>query len=374
MATFEVDIDLLEKEPPLKSVILFTVFASLGMLQKVTTVAPVLLIMSFVILFEHINSVGFRFPSTRKLILIMIAFLVPLLLALLWTSYTDHIKSQSAFGSVLTSTALSEWNFGTLEQRFDIRVLGSIFWKRIIASNAGGVLGIALLIYAFILAEKRIKRVLLISLVLFVLPVFLFINLHRVHSYYQLSSTLFLIGAITIAITQIDMKNHMRKYIVPLVIIFLVSHNIYSYHTSYAKYTLQKFDLSNSRSLAVGNVIERYTDKNSGIVIFGDSWNSEIAYYSKRKTFTVPDWFKSYDSVWKAPAKYMGDLDLSAIVFIVKDNDITAIKKRPDVQKDSCLYKIYENCYIWLPGVKAILPVDGVKLKADLFTNVYSNE
>ena len=295
-------------------------------------------------------------------------------LALLWTNYTDQIKSQSAFGSSLTSTALSKWNFGRLDQRFDIRVLGSIFWKRIIASNASGIFGIALLIYSFVLADKRIKRLLFVSLVLFVLPIFLFINLHRVHSYYQLSSTLFLIGAITIAITQIDMKNHMRKYIVPLVIIFLVSHNIYSYHTSYAKDTLQKFDLSNSRSLAVGNVIERYTDKNSGVVIFGDSWNSEIAYYSKRKAFTVPDWFKSYDSVWKAPAKYMGDLDLSAIVFIVKDNDITAIKKRPDVQKDSCLYKIYENCYIWLPGVKAILPVDGVKLKADLFTNVFSTK
>ena len=67
----------------------------------------------------------------------------------------------------------------------------------------------------------------------------------------------------------------------------------------------------------------------------------------------------------------MGDLDLGAVVFIVKDSNIRAIKERPDVQKDSSLFKIYKNCYIWLPGVKAISPVEGVELKGDLFTNVY---
>jgi hypothetical protein len=367
-------LDMLHKEPPLKSVILFIAFASVGMLQKVTTVAPALLVMSFVILIVHLKENGLMFPSMRKILLVGISFLIPFALAFLWTGFTDAIKSQSEFGTSLTSSALSNWNFGSLEQRFDFRVLGRIFWKRIIASNAGGILGLALLIYGFISAEKRTRRILLVSLVLFVLPVFIFTNLHYVHTYYQLSSALFLIGMVSIALAQIDLKYPRKKYLAPIVLLLLISHNIYSYHTNFATFTLQKFDLSNSRSLVISDIIKRYTNKNSGIVIFGAGWNSEIAYYSKRKTFTVPNWFKQYDSVWKAPANFIGDLDLGAVVFIQEKSDLSTIKERVDVQRDSCLFKIYENSYIWLPGVKEITMPDGIKLKADEFKNAYDQK
>lgn len=374
MAAIAYAIDLIDKEPSLKSIIFFCVFASLGMLQKVTTVAPVLLIMSFVILIGHLKKVGFKLPSTRKFILVLIAFLIPFSLAFIWTNYTDQIKSQSTFGATLTSEALSKWNYGTMEQRLNLDNLKTVFWDRIMVNNTAAFYGIAILIFALLFAKKSIRRYLLICLLLFVLPVLIFMNLHLIHTYYQVSSTFFLIAAIAIGLADVLPQKIKKIPLAPFIILFMIGHNIYSYQNTYEKYTLKKFDLSNSSSLAISDIIERYTDKNSGVVIFGANWNSEIAYYSKRKSFTVPDWFKSYDSVWKAPANYIGDLDLAAVVFIQKDSNITAIKERPDVQKDSCLYKIYENCYIWLPGVKAISAPQGVEQKADLFTNVYNKK
>ena len=68
-----------------------------------------------------------------------------------------------------------------------------------------------------------------------------------------------------------------------------------------------------TRTLAVAEVIKRYTAPDSGIVVFGFDWNSELGYYAERKSFTVPTWFARRDDAWRQPEIFLGGLALGAI-------------------------------------------------------------
>ena len=60
-------IDFFDDAPSWKSVFLFALFATLGLLQKVTTAAPVLLVLAILTVVIHFQSFGFRLPTWRKI-------------------------------------------------------------------------------------------------------------------------------------------------------------------------------------------------------------------------------------------------------------------------------------------------------------------
>ena len=366
-------IDLFKSIPSWRSTILFTIFSILGLLQKVTTIGPVLMVLGVLIVINHFTTEGFKMPRWRKIACVAVGFIIPFTISLMWTNYTDVLKSHSMFGSNLTSKALFEWNFGTLAQRLDIHNLKNIFWTRVMYNNAAGLVGAFILLTSLIFAENKMRKLIVICLVLFILPIFIFFNLHNRHNYYQSSCALFLIAGLTIATVAVLPGFFKNNRIVPLLIVFLVGYNMLCYHRTYEKLTHEVYDITNDRTLAIGDVIQRYTPKNSGIVVFGDDWNSEIAYYSKRKSCTAPFQYNFSDSVWKNPAKFLGDLKLGAVVFITSDTNITSLTTRPDVQRDSCLYKVFYQSYVWLPGVRSIAPPKGYATNPGLYTNVFKN-
>jgi hypothetical protein len=71
-----------------------------------------------------------------------------------------------------------------------------------------------------------------------------------------------------------------------------------------------------SRAIIIGDEIIKSTPVESAFVVFGNDWSSDITYYSKRKSFAVPDWFQDIDSVWANPQKYLGNSPLGVIVIV----------------------------------------------------------
>jgi len=367
-------IDLFKSSPSWRSTILFAVFSILGLLQKVTTIGPVLMVIGVLLVINHFATEGFKMPRWRKIACVAVSFIVPLTISLMWTNYTDVLKSHSMFGSNLTSKALFEWNFGTLAQRLDIHNLKNIFWTRVISNNAASFVGVFILITSLIFAERRIRSLILICLVMFILPIFIFFNLHRAHNYYQSSCALFLIAGLTIAVISVVPAFLKNAQLVTFLVVFLVGYNLLCYHRTYEKLTHEIYSITNDRTLAISDVVQRYTPENSGIVVFGDDWNSEIAYYSRRKSCTAPYQYNFSDSVWKSPAKFLGNLKLGAVVFVTNDSNIKSLMARPDIQRDSCLYKVFYQSYIWLPGVRSISPPVGYVTSPDLYSNVFKNQ
>jgi 4-amino-4-deoxy-L-arabinose transferase-like glycosyltransferase len=104
-----------------------------------------------------------------------------------WTIYADAIKSATPFGSALTTRALTEWNFGTLPQRFDLAE-----WSTIAFILAGYVIGFGWLpmLAAVPAAARRNGHTLtaLAAVAVGVVPILIFFNLYAHHEYYQVAT------------------------------------------------------------------------------------------------------------------------------------------------------------------------------------------
>jgi hypothetical protein len=343
-------IDICNPFPRWRSALLCTFWGTLGMLQKITTAAPVIMVMAIICLIFHIKTFGLKAPSWRKIACVTLAFITPVVIGFLWTNYTDLIKEKNLLGMSLTSTALTEWNFGSVQQRLDLNVLKEIFWRRALANNAAGIFGIPLLAVSLLREKGRVKMIIIACICLFVLPIFIFTNLHFIHDYYQVSCTIFLIGSLAVATAPLSHRLIGGYAITPAITLILVISNLFSFSTGYANNILMSINLSKSETLAVSDVIRRYTPENSGIVVFDKDWSSEVAYYSDRKSFTVPDWFKEYDSVFNDPAAYLGGEELGAVVYCMSGNrnSLQQFLDSPDVRLQPSFFKV-DNCYIWMP-------------------------
>ena len=118
----------------------------------------------------------------------------------------------------------------------------------------------------------------------------------------------------------------------------------------------------------MGEVIQRYTPQDSGILVFGllsedsaypvVSYSSEIAYYSRRKAFTVEDSFES--RIWDDPAFYLGGKELGAIVICAEYNldRYAPIIRKYDPDPSPGVFEV-QGCYVWLPGVQSIVLANG---------------
>lgn len=368
-------IDLFISNPRWQSAMLFMVWITLGMLQKITTAATVILVMAIALSVNHLLTTGLKPPSLRKMIFVIVAFSIPIVTAGLWAHYTDIVKEQNLLGMQLTSGSLSRWNFGTLEQRFDLNVLKTIFWDRVVLKNAGGIWGLSLLSGFSFFAERRIKIIMWTCLILFFLPIYIFINLHFVHDYYQTSSAIFLIGALAISIVYLLPMSAKKNIFIPMATLFFIISNFYYFIKGYAHNLQMPMNTLQMQILDVSNVIRRYTPKDSGIIVFGADWNSEISYYSERKSFTVPRWFSRYEEVWNDPAAFIGNKEVGAVAYCVSeiedDPNLIEILERPDIKKQPNLFRV-NNCYLWLPGIKEImLPVSNQTIKPMNFWSKY---
>jgi hypothetical protein len=455
-------VDLNVSRPAWRSVSLFVFWATMGMLQKATTAGPAIVGTALILLTLHINTAGFRLPLARQLICVVVAIALPIIAAAWWTHYTDLVKEQNLMGSALTSKALTKWNFGTIDQRLDARGLKIVFWNKVIAGNVAGVLGTFLVGGALFSGDRRARNIVLGGIILFALPILIFMNLHRVHYYYQVSAAVFLLSALAIALTLwlprlaeqspiapailallalcnlldletsralffdpvIDiLKNNepgawgiflllggsvifgshrlriiilagsmlfvllilvvtnifhaytsypvfavvfltcalaaaallclpartLQPLMIPIVTLLLAFANLYHFSTDYADKLWTTESTLQQPILSLAKAVRENTPEDSGIVVFGADWSSEIAYYAQRKSFTVPNWFKHYGDVWNAPASFLGEKKLGAIVFCMNDQiSLVKIMEQPDVKRQPQLLQI-GKCYLWLP-------------------------
>ena len=108
---------------------------------------------------------------------------IPIVAAAAWTAHADAVKSATATTTWLTSSALSEWNIGTLDQR-----LAAATWQEIgkyYAFLLIGPLGAVLLIAAAVATWKASQRLFWAGVACAAfLPPLVFTSLYFTHEYY----------------------------------------------------------------------------------------------------------------------------------------------------------------------------------------------
>lgn len=465
LAAIPYALDLRESSPRARSVLLFTLFATLALLQKITTAIPVLAVFGLVLVYPILSIKESVIGKLRLAAIKGAAFIVPLLVALSWSLYADAVKRANAFGREITMSALFDWYFGTLEQRVSFAKIKLLYWDRIVSNNAAGLLGISILAMGLYYADKSLRRYIALSLVMLVLPGLIFTNQHLHHLYYPAATVVFLLAALVFslaALQKLDGKNadfatrifvvagltslidfeaiaaHLRtlatvieqsgafdRYGWPIAALFvllgavrrtrkslavvlatlvalfavavsllhtyfrsgvmaalfvalslfmvvmlckskkggmpvreiaalLVSLNLFHFSTGYAHKLWHSQEIGPVMELELGAAIQRQTSEDSAIVIYGYDWSSALAYYSQRKSFTVPDWFTRFDDVWNHPERFIGDKKLGALVFCHPSGKFNqaSVLEHPVVKNQPVLIP-YGQCQLWLPDAKA---------------------
>lgn len=319
LASLSCGISILLEKINIQRAIAFLFFSTLAILQKSTTEGPILLFLLIVVWVRNFYNDGAGCRTSIKPSKFSLLIFAVLFIGVGWAHYADTIKIKNLFGMQLTSDALSSWNFGSLEQRISFSTWYLIIWSRAFKDNIGGLLGLVIFLAPFLMwrGDKYFLKVALLPLALFVLPVLIFTNLYFVHEYYQVSNLVFIIFSVSILIGAWFPSFCKSKMIIPVLMMPIMALNFYSFNNYYANVIGRPIDQQDSRSVKaymVGKYLYKNTPQNSSVAIFGLDWSSEVAFNSRRKTFTAPPWFDQYEDLLLNPQKYMGELPLSAIV------------------------------------------------------------
>jgi 4-amino-4-deoxy-L-arabinose transferase-like glycosyltransferase len=268
------------------NILLFALFLSLGMLQKITTIFVPFLFFGGAFIYFYFYKV-IKIESYKILILILLVIL-SCAIFLYWMTLSDFIKSQGEISRFVTSGALSNWNYGGFEEFINIE-----YWKaiglRALAMNSGILVGAGLIFFS--LREYGIRRNVLVvtCIFLFFLPMFIFKPLHRVHDYYQYSNLIFLAVAVGIVIGRQIKKPAATKSILITLIVALI--NISVFFGIYSSYKFKDINSLNNTDIEISKYIKKNTSSDNVVLYFGKDWSSEIPYYSQRRAVMIPDWY-----------------------------------------------------------------------------------
>jgi hypothetical protein len=327
---------------------LFFLFTSLALLQKITTGLPVLLGLWFLWALDRNLSPrklysAFLSPAIRKLFL---GSILACAIGYGWVAYADFVKSQGFFGNYLTSEALAHWNWGTFQQRFSFELWVKVIGGRTVLRNLGSVFGLSVLMFViFRSRDVTVWRIIIASVVFYMMPLLLFPNLHIVHDYYQYANIIFPIFLLACCL-ELVLPRFLSSVSRCFVILLILSSNWIFFNQSigYFQRIKNEYTETNTGELSLGALLNETLSQDGQFVLFGNDWSSTISFYSKRKSFTVPPWLGvKYDQVVDNPERYVDPDKLQAVV--------ACGQSQPDLKR---LFSWTEKRSGWALGIEEV--------------------
>lgn len=298
------------------TVALACVWTTLALLQKTTTALAIVALLALAWLGgglagpRRATALGWREWAKASL-----AWALPLAVAVAWNAYADAVKSRNAFGPLLMTANTRHWNFGFPEQRISKALWVDVVLDRGLLLNAGAGLGLFPLMSAFLWRSgARMRRLLAGALLAYLAPLLVFTNLHIVHDYYQVACTVFLIGAVAIAVGGwLPQAVPNRPVWVYALMVLVVANHVQFYRHGYPSIR-RRVGPEARRTLDIAKELDRTVPASAPILAYGFEWSSEVAFYSGRKSFTVDPMFPRALETLAAPETFLGGAPPGAVV------------------------------------------------------------
>lgn len=273
-------------------------------LIKITSVLPYLLAIFFLFLKEidisswlrdfKLKLILNRVISNRRLIIISALVVgIPLVIELFWLSHSNGIKLQNSFTKTLTSSALTDWNYGQFEDKIDPRN-----WKELFKRITFSVMPLWLLLV--IPYQRSVRsfvsgKIWICLGVTFFLPIFIFWNLYFIHDYYlsAVLPTLSIISGLALMhflnFFYINLNNWRITF--PIIIVigvmqyFIASKFPFSYQRNYQITLTENRNVENHfyKTYEMAREINRLSSFGDLVIVTGFDWTSEILYYAERR-------------------------------------------------------------------------------------------
>jgi hypothetical protein len=285
------------------------VAGSLGILVKATTFPAFAAAGGLLILGHYYRASGARW---RTLPLTALALVGPFVTGFVWVAFTDAVKRSSEIGVLLTSDRLVGWNFGVLAQRVDPSVWRNLVLLRSIPEmfGYGGIAAGTALGGLFL--SRRHAAAAAGSAAGFLAAFLVFMPLHVVHAYYLAAIALLALVTVGLALAAI-LDSGYRVAGLALLAATLAG-QLYYFHVYYVPWF--SGDHWGRKTHQAGILTRAYTDLGDGIIVLGIDWSSEIAYYSERRSVTVPAWLPAdlKRRLYADPQRFLGSARFGAVV------------------------------------------------------------
>jgi hypothetical protein len=235
------------------------------------------------------------------------------LLVLLWTRFSDGIKSENPIAALTTSAALHGWNYGSLAQRLDGETW-SVLWDRASRNILGKSWVLGLLVAGLPFVARRDICLVLGMIGLFIAPLLIFTNLHLVHDYYQFANGLWLLMALGLVVSA-------WFAVVPklwgvLTILLVLASQLVSFRATYLPLTR----VESSPAMEIAQTIISRLPPEDVIIVIGDDWSPEIAFFTDRRCIYIPSWVSEpvasdvLTTLAEQPSILAGPLNIGAVI------------------------------------------------------------
>jgi hypothetical protein len=200
-----------------------------------------------------------------------------------WTRYTDDVKSHGVLTALLRSTEVSmmRWNFGPIGQRLSSDLWRETILDRSLALTLGAKGLIVVLAVLALWTRPSELRALCVFVALYLLPFLVFTNLHVVHDYYQYANAIFLLLASAVAVAAVGRH---RGGLALAVLIVVVGLQLRTFSQVY----LMPLHGDNDLVLVRSDILKRRVRPDAAFLAVGLDWSPELPYYSERRAIMLP--------------------------------------------------------------------------------------
>jgi hypothetical protein len=240
------------------------------------------------------------------------SILIALGTTLLWTWHADRVRELNLLGEFLSSTNLKTFIYGTWSQFFSRTLWADVLPQRMLPQILGYGWPVLFLSLWYIRVRSAYTIFAVISAALFLVPIILFTNLHIVHDYYQTANSLFLIAAEALLVA--EMLSVRRRFAAGLVSVVLLGGAVLHIVNNEWPIGTARHDLD--PGFVAARKVRELSMPNSGLIVFGIDWSSEVHYYAERKGLALPVWASApkVETILADPDTYMGGLGVGAVI------------------------------------------------------------
>jgi hypothetical protein len=233
-------------------------------------------------------------------------------LAWIWTWHADRVKQPNLLSEYLTSTNLSAWSYGTWSQFFSEKLWGEIVPRRMLPQILGYGWPVLLFCFRYVRMNSAHTLLAIVCVILFVVPIVLFTNLHIVHDYYQTANAVFVIAAAAFLLSELIAIDK----VIPAAIVGTVLSIGAVLHVRDNEWPIAigRHDLNPGYIAA--RLVRASTPVGSSVIVFGLDWSSEVNYYAERKGLALPLWASPEKAakIFANADAYMGGLKVGSVV------------------------------------------------------------
>ena len=231
-----------------------------------------------------IHRIGWRVSWKRIVIGFAIAPGLGLFAATIWTGYADSIKKNNPLTEFIMSSALGDWNFGTLAQRMDPGVYFTIM-SRVTGEIAGpGMVAVLLGVVAAIVLPSPAQRLSTCGWLLVAISApLVFLNLYYVHTYYLIAVYPALVTVMAIGIVwAARLLPGMRWQRIATAAVAVVAIFVTTLSSPEARDDMT--GLFHGKPVPASSIgIRDLTPPNSRIIMIGCDWDPTWMYYAQRE-------------------------------------------------------------------------------------------